>query len=70
VLGNVVGKIGGVQVKKYLEIIVSFLVLVCFSFFMAFALLNWALGCGESFPQADGSRVEGECVGPIEIFDL
>ena len=56
--------------KRYVEFLLAFCVICSFSFLMAFALLNWALGCGESFPQADGSRVEGECVGPIEIFDL
>lgn len=56
--------------KKYLESVAAALVMICFSFVMAFTLLNWALGCGESFPQADGTRIQGECVGPIEIFDL
>lgn len=56
--------------KKYLESVATALVMICFSFVMAFTLLNWALGCGESFPQADGTRIQGECVGPIEIFDL
>jgi len=56
--------------KRYVEGFLALIVICSFSFFMAFALLNWALGCGESFPQADGTRVQGECVGPMEIFDL
>jgi len=56
--------------KKYLDIAAAALVLVCFSFLMAYTLINWALGCGESFPQADGTRVQGECVEVRRIFDL
>jgi hypothetical protein len=57
-------------VKKYLDIAAAVLVLVCFSFLMAYTLINWALGCGESFPQADGTRIQGECVEVRRIFDL
>jgi hypothetical protein len=56
--------------KKYLDIAAAVLVLVCFSFLMAYTLINWALGCGESFPQADGTRIQGECVEIRRIFDL
>jgi hypothetical protein len=56
--------------KKYLDIAAAVLVLVCFSFLMAYTLINWALGCGESFPQADGTRIQGECVEVRRIFDL
>jgi len=56
--------------KKYLDIAAAGLVLICFSFLMAYTLLNWALGCGESFPQADGTRVQGECIEIRRIFDL
>ena len=56
--------------KKYIDIAAAVLVLVCFSFLMAYTLINWALGCGESFPQADGTRIQGECVEVRRIFDL
>ena len=56
--------------KRYLEIAVAALVLVCFSFLMAYTLINWALGCGESFPQADGTRIQGECIELRRVFDL
>jgi len=56
--------------KKYLDIAAAGLVLICFSFLMAYTLINWALGCGESFPQADGTRVQGECIEVRRIFDL
>ena len=56
--------------KKYLDIAAAGLVLICFSFLMAYTLINWALGCGESFPQADGTRIQGECVEVRRIFDL
>ena len=56
--------------KKYLDIAAAGLVLICFSFLMAYTLINWALGCGESFPQGDGTRVQGECIEIRRIFDL
>ena len=56
--------------KKYLDIAAAVLVLICFSFLMAYTLINWALGCGETFPQADGTRVQGECIEIRRIFDL
>jgi len=58
------------MIKRYFEIAAAGLVLVCFSFLMAYTLINWALGCGESFPQADGTRVQGECIEVRRIFDL
>ena len=33
-----------------------------FGCFFAWILINWLMGCGESFPQADGTRVMGECL--------
>ena len=56
--------------KKYLDIAAAGLVLICFSFLMAYTLMNWALGCGESFPQADGTRIQGECIELRRVFDL
>ena len=56
--------------KKYLDIAAAVLVLICFSFLMAYTLINWALGCGETFPQADGTRIQGECVEIRRVFDL
>lgn len=29
---------------------------------VAIVVLEWAAGCGESWVQADGSRVVGECI--------
>ena len=56
--------------KKYLDIAAAGLVLICFSFLMAYTFINWALGCGESFPQADGTRIQGECIELRRVFDL
>jgi hypothetical protein len=33
-------------------------------------LLDWFSGCGESWVQADGSRVMGECIGRELFFNL
>jgi len=56
--------------KKYLDIAAAGLVLICFSFLMAYTFINWALGCGESFPQANGTRIQGECIELRRVFDL
>jgi hypothetical protein len=32
--------------------------------------LDWFSGCGESWVQADGSRVMGECMGREIFFNL
>lgn len=36
---------------------------------LAFFLLNWAGGCGERFPTADGGYVEGQCITPFNIME-
>jgi hypothetical protein len=33
-------------------------------------LLDWFSGCGESWVQADGSRIMGECMGRELFFSL
>ena len=33
-------------------------------------LLDWFSGCGESWVQADGTRIMGECMGREIIFGL
>ena len=34
------------------------------------AMLDWFSGCGESWVQADGTRIMGECVGRELFFNL
>ena len=34
------------------------------------AVLDWFSGCGESWVQADGSRIMGECMGRELFFNL
>lgn len=53
--------------KSFIESIATAIVVALFSLFIAVAALDWAGGCGESYIQADGSRVAGECMGR-EIF--
>lgn len=38
-----------------------------FSGAMALLFINWMLGCGERFPTADGSYVQGECLTPQDV---
>jgi hypothetical protein len=33
-------------------------------------MLDWFGGCGESWVQADGSRIMGECMGRELFFNL
>jgi hypothetical protein len=33
-------------------------------------MLDWFGGCGESWVQADGSRIMGECMGREIFFNL
>jgi hypothetical protein len=41
-----------------------------FSYMFFYILLNWLMGCGEAFYQADGSYILGECAPflPWEFF--
>jgi hypothetical protein len=43
---------------------------VSFGVFVAWLLMNWALGCGESFPTAGGTYVTGECIQLTELATL
>lgn len=33
-------------------------------------ILDWFSGCGESWVQADGTRIMGECMGREILFNL
>jgi hypothetical protein len=37
--------------------------------FFSFILINWLSGCGEAFPQADGSYIQGECIYPSDLWN-
>ena len=55
---------------KFIESFATALAVVAFSLFIAVAMLDWAGGCGESYIQADGSRVAGECKGREIVFNF
>ena len=48
--------------SKWLEIILGGIAAVLFAVLLAVILVEWFAGCGESWVQADGSRVIGDCV--------
>ena len=48
--------------KQVLERVAVTLASVAFVFLCALIVLEWAVGCGETWVQADGSRIVGECV--------
>ena len=56
--------------KKLMDVMIAGFVILAFSFLMAYTFINWALGCGETFPQADGTRIQGECIELRRVFDL
>jgi hypothetical protein len=48
--------------KRSVEVILTMLGSLVFSILFAVVLLEWAAGCGESWVQADGSKVQGDCM--------
>ena len=56
--------------RRVLELIGGGAFMLAFSYFMVWVLLNWLMGCGEAFYQADGSYLMGECAPflPWEFF--
>ena len=57
-------------IQKLAEITGGGLALLGFSYFMLYVLINFLMGCGEAFYQADGSYLMGECAPflPWEFF--
>lgn len=50
---------------------IIFIVLsLVFTLFIFVGLLDWFGGCGESYVQADGSRIMGECLGREMFFNF
>ena len=56
--------------RRVLELIGGGAFMLAFSYFMVWILLNWFMGCGEAFYQADGSYIMGDCAPflPWEFF--
>ena len=56
--------------RRVLEFIGGGLAMLGFSYFMLYVLINFLMGCGEAFYQADGSYLMGECAPflPWEFF--
>lgn len=50
------------SVSKLTEWLVVAVASVAFALLFAVVMIEWMAGCGESWVQADGSRVMGECV--------
>jgi hypothetical protein len=44
--------------------------LLLVSVFLVWVLVNWLMGCGESFPTANGTYIAGECVGLLDLFTI
>ena len=56
--------------RRVLELTGAGAFMLAFSYFMVWVLLNWLMGCGEVFYQADGSYIPGDCAPflPWEFF--
>ena len=50
------------RTTTWVENVLGAVCTAAFGFFFAWLIINWLLGCGESFPMADGSRMMGECL--------
>ena len=56
--------------RRVLDLLGASALMVFVAYFMVWILLNWFMGCGEAFYQADGSYLMGECAPflPWEFF--
>ena len=56
--------------RRVLDLLGASALMVFVAYFMVWILLNWLMGCGEAFYQADGSYLMGECAPflPWEFF--
>ena len=52
----------GVIMKKVLSAIAMFVFTSLFGIFLAFMLLEWMAGCGETYVDSKGVRHANECV--------
>lgn len=48
--------------SKWLEIVLGGIAAVLFAVLLAVIIVEWFVGCGETWVQADGSRIVGDCV--------
>jgi hypothetical protein len=56
--------------KSALGHLVTVTLTVVFCVFIVVVFLDWFGGCGESWVQADGTRIMGECMGRELFFNL
>jgi hypothetical protein len=47
--------------RRVLDLLGAGVGMVFVAYFMVWILLNWFMGCGEAFYQADGSYLMGDC---------
>lgn len=55
---------------KAIKHLVSVTISAAITILFTVAVLDWFSGCGESWVQADGSRIMGECMGRELFFSL
>ena len=49
---------------------IHFILIVLLALLMTVGTFDWLSGCGESWVQADGTRLAGECMGREFVFNL
>lgn len=55
---------------KAIKHLVSVTISAAITILFIVAVLDWFSGCGESWVQADGTRIMGECMGRELFFNL
>lgn len=50
--------------------VINVVLFVLCSALLSVGALDWLSGCGESWVQADGTRLAGECMGREFVFNL
>jgi len=56
--------------RKVFSTVVTGVFLLVFGIGMAVVMLDWMGGCGETYVNAHGQRIPGECVGRDIVSDM
>ena len=54
--------------RKIRDALLGTLATVAFSILFLWVSVNWLSGCGESFPTAEGTYIQGECIAVTDLF--
>jgi hypothetical protein len=57
------------NIRRLIDVTGGIVLVALIGAFTSFLLINWITGCGEQFPTASGTYVQGECVYPSDLFN-